>query len=433
MYELRPPSIVVLQDVLDDPAMAASYERMRAALPPETPVQVVTDDQIADLVMEQDWPSLCHRMGMPPPGGDPILFVGRMRWDGQWPRWQETIQQRHPNAPLAMLQKLFGYDAFSYAGGCKDPSGPEQPFGVCRPAWRLHLTWGCPHKCFYCGFTGAMTAMVNLDEYRERLAQLVAKNPWELCWLYDDDGEALALEPELGGMKMLAEYFGATEDRYLTVHTKSANVDFLEDLDHRGHTILTWSLTGRTQSALMEARSGTMEERIAAAARAISWGYTARFKFKPIVPVVGWREELAEMIRLVFEQTRPDNITLFTLAWMSYADLVKLADTSMIDPWALDAAAAAADEMKGVATGPFPPHVRQTIYDFALEEIRKYDREVPVALSTETAEMWRIMGPKLGMDPNNYVCGCGPQVTPGLRKLPCNPWRVADPVALAEG
>ncbi|MEN6546093.1 MAG: spore photoproduct lyase family protein [Armatimonadia bacterium] len=430
MYELRPPSIVVFQDVLDDPAMAPVYERLRAAVPADTPVHIVTDDTLPDLVAEQDWPQKCVRMGMPPPAEDPILVVGKMRWDGKWPELQERLKAQAPNVPLSMFHKLYGYDAFSYASFCTDGKTSPKAFGMCRPAWRLHLSWGCPHKCFYCGCTGAMTAMANLDEYRAKLAELVEKNPWELCWLYDDDAEALALEPEYGGMKMLVEYFGTTPDRYLTVHTKSANVDFLEDLDHRGHTILTWSLTGATQSTLMEAQSGSMVERIEAAAKTQQWGYTPRFKFKPIVPVLNWRDELAEMIKLVFERTRPDNITLFTLAWMVYPDLIKLADTSLLDPWALGEAEKAAEEMATSRVGPFPHHVRKAIYEFALDEIHRYDKEVPVALSTESLEMWRDLGPRLGVDPTNYVCGCGPTAIPGLRKLPADPFKAAQPVGL---
>lgn len=39
--------------------------------------------------------------------------------------------------------------------------------------------------------------------------------------------------------------------------------------------------------------------------------------------------------------------------------------------------------------------------------------------------MWGEFGKKLGMTPTNYVCGCGPQSTPGLRKLECHPFKVA--------
>lgn len=431
MYELYPPEVVVLQDVLDNPAMAAVYERLVGALPANTPVRVVRDENLIELAVEEDWAGRCQRMGMPPPEGDPILMIGRMRWDKGWPDLLERTKARFPQFSEYMLQKLYGYDAFLFANCCLEGEAVRMnPKFICRPAWRLHLTWGCPHKCFYCGCTGIMTAMANLDQYRRKLDELVHKNPWELCWLYDDDAEGLALEPEYGGMKMLAEYFAATPEQYLIVHTKSANVDFLENLDHRGRTIMTWSLTGKTQSTLMEPKTGSMEERIEAAAKVQAWGYTPRFKFKPIVPVANWREELAEMIALVFERTRPDNITLFPLAWMGYPDLLKLADTELLDPWALREAQQAAEEMKGRQEGPFPHHVRKAIYEFCLQEIRKYDAEVPVALSTETTEMWRDLGPKLGSNVADYVCGCGPQVTPGLRKLTVNPWQVAEPVAV---
>ena len=96
-------------------------------------------------------------------------------------------------------------------------------------------------------------------------------------------------------------------DRYFIIHTKSANVDFLRTVDHRGHTIPCWSLAARTQSTEMEALSGTTEQRIEAAAKCQDWGLPVRFKFKPFIPVRGWREEAREMIRLMFERTRPDH------------------------------------------------------------------------------------------------------------------------------
>jgi hypothetical protein len=427
MYDLRPPHLYVLRDVLEDTDMLEVFLRLRKGLPAGTPTHVVKEEELPDLAVAENWGARYVHMGMPPPAEDPILYVGRSRWDGNWPERQAEIKERLPEAPLRLLHRLFGYDAFSYANPGRASLCPGNPGGVCRPAWRLHLGASCPHKCFYCPFTGVMTATANLKEYRVKLQELVEKNPWELCWLYDDDAEALALEPEYGGMQMLVEYFASTPDRYLTVHTKSANVDFLEHLDHRGHTILTWSLTGRTQSELMEGRTGTTEERIAAAAKVASWGYTARFKFKPIVPVVNWREELAEMIRLVFEQTRPDNLTLFTLAWMDYETLLRLADTSLIDPWALDAARDAVEELGSRSVRPFPHHVRKTIYEFVIDEVRKYDKEVPMALSTESGEMWEELGPRLGFTGSDYVCGCGPLVTPGLRRLTQDPWDVATP------
>ena len=68
-------------------------------------------------------------------------------------------------------------------------------------------------------------------------------------------------------------------------------------------------------------------------------------------------------------------------------------------------------------SAPFPHRVRAEIYNFYIDEIRKADPEIPISLSTESAEMWETLGPKLGFTPYNYVCGCGPQCVPGLKKL----------------
>ncbi|NUQ00472.1 MAG: hypothetical protein HUU35_11525, partial [Armatimonadetes bacterium] len=302
---------------------------------------------------------------------------------------------------------------------------------VCRPAWRIHLVRGCPHKCFYCGLCGPpMTLMMNVEEYIGKLAELAAKNPWQKTWLYEDDSEALAQEPEFGGLPAIMEWCAQSDDNYVIVHTKSANVDWLRDFPHQGRTILVWSLTAETQSTLMEPGSATTRERIEAAAKCHAWGYQTRFKFKPIVPVVNWREELGEMIRLVGQTTHPDVISLFTLAWMDYAELVRLADTSLIDPRFLAGAAAAAEELGNIKVRPFPHDLRREIYEYCIDEVRRYLPKVPISICTESLTMWQELGPKLDLTPGTYPCGCGPQATPGLAKLPVNPWKVARPVAV---
>jgi hypothetical protein len=51
---------------------------------------------------------------------------------------------------------------------------------------------------------------------------------------------------------------------------------------------------------------------------------------------------------------------------------------------------------------------------------------VPVFLCTETLEMWQQFGPRLGMSPGNYICGCGPQCKAGMAKIP----RVLEPMEM---
>ena len=74
---------------------------------------------------------------------------------------------------------------------------------------------------------------------------------------------------------------------------------------------------------------------------------------------------------------------------------------------------------------PFPEWVRAEIYEHHFDEIRKWDSEVPVSLSTENWKMWKRLGPKLGATATNYVCGCGPNSVPWRKKLEVHPFKIA--------
>ncbi len=154
-------------------------------------------------------------------------------------------------------------------------------------------------------------------------------------------------------------------------------------------------------------------------------GEALRYKFKPIIPVKTWREDAAEAVRLVFGRTNPDIVTLCCFMWMDIEDMVRRLGEDLLDPDFVKAARDAREETKGTRTQPFPIAQRAEIYDHYLSEIRRWNPDVPVSLSTENFEMWKLFGPKLGFTATNYVCGCGPESVPGARKLACHPFKVA--------
>jgi len=432
VYRMQPPALYILEDVFDRPFARASVERMKSALPSDTPVEVVTATDLPGLLGKPQFRDLGRRMGMLEDPGDPALFLGVARFDGKLEERLSAMGMDSADSRADLVARMLGYRTMNlFTSGMKEIK--PCPDHVCRPAWRLNLMRGCPHRCFYCGLGKLLVALVNADEFVAKLAELCELNPWQTTYLYDDVSEAFALEPEQGAVKAMAEFFGRTEGRYLVIHTKSANVDFLRDIEHNRHTIIVWSLTGRTQSEKMEGGSATMEERIEAARQCQEWGYTIRYKYKPIVPIKGWREEIAEMTRLLFERTRPDVISLFALAWMDYDELIACADVDMLDAEFVEAARDSAEAMKPVRAGPFPHDMRKAIYEFCYQEIRKHDAEIPVSLSTETLDMWRDLGPMLDLSPGNYPCGCGSTSTPDLRTLPCSPWSIAKPVPIPVG
>ena len=433
MYRLDPKHVFIHQRIREHAAWqgraTAICEHLGEA--GKSPVYFA-DDDIPRLAEEDNWAGARRRMGHFPDLDDPDILLNVFAFgDGNADK-AKAIAQQSPEGARGLVSAAMGRTPFAFFDAML-PTDKWRHDKVCRPAWRIHMASGCPHRCAYCGLGHLLISMVNVEEYIPELDRIVEAHPWQQVYLYEDDAEALALEPELGAMEQLAAYFAGRENEYLLIHSKSANVDHLLDLGHRGHTIMLWSLTSHTVSREFEAGSGTTEERIEAARKCQEAGFPVRFKFKPIVPVIDWRDECREMIRLVFEQTKPDVISMFSLAWMTYEELCQVFDVSRLDPVYVKAAEESVEEMKETMSKPFPHWVRAEIYDFFLQEIRRWDQEVPVSLSTETWDMWKEFGERLGQRPDNYVCGCGPQAVPGAKCLSVVPWKVARNAMATEG
>ncbi|MFP4055529.1 MAG: spore photoproduct lyase family protein [Candidatus Brocadiia bacterium] len=424
MYPLEPPAVYVHESVAADQRYRRRATGVVAAL--ERPVEPVTyrDEDLPQLIQDHGLLAGRQPMGALAELADPILLFHTFRWDDGFEARKKLLEDAGWSQGDRLARALLGYDAFHWANYNLE-GDPHRRDKVCRPCWRIHLQNGCVHRCLYCGFGGLLVAAVNIEEYWGYLSQIIERHPWQKTFLLDDDGDPMCLEPEHGTLARLIEYFGTLQDRYLVIHTKTWNTEWLRDLEHNGNTIIVWSLSGRSQSRLIEPRTGTTEERVEAARIAQEAGYPVRYKFKPIVPVKGWRQEAAEAVALALERTRPDVVSLCCFMWMDIDEMTRRLPEELLDPAFVRGAREAREETEPTRAKPFPRHVRAQIYDHYLAEIRKREPDLPVSLSTENFSMWKSFGPKLGFTATDYVCGCGPQSTPGARRLCDHPFRVA--------
>lgn len=413
--QLHPAKAYVTEDVMDDSRAAARVERMASAFP-DTPCETVSYDDL-DAIAAERWQGI-PRWGeiATPTDPDIVLTTGKF-----WPDEDKAaFRDRYPNL---RVRDLWGFQTVMWRPDGELDWRRKHRGCICQSAWQLHTIMGCPFRCAYCGFGGVNRILVNLEEYLEHLDEICTRKPNQRLFKWDNQSDVSCFEPEYGASKLLVEHFARKPGRYLEIYTgKSDNIDDLLELDHRGKTIIQWSVAGDTQCTRFEPETARWRDRIRAAKRCQEAGYIVRYRFSPIIPVQGWEDENAALIDEIFARTSPDVISLCPLGWMPVDAVRRVLDFSLLDPAFVAAMEAAAPFLaaRGFTSGgghPIPHDARAYMLKVLIDRIRSHSRTIPISLCLETVEMWALFGRELGMpvDPERtatYYCNCGPLCTP---------------------
>ncbi|MGD2175991.1 MAG: hypothetical protein PVJ27_11355 [Candidatus Brocadiaceae bacterium] len=415
---MEPLRVYALEEVRQKGDWGARMDRILAAAGrSRADIQWVTEENIPGVMGELGrlWPPEESAKGLPVPHLRPLVFtLIELRDD---PPDLEPLLERCPEGTSRNeLAKLMG--RFQLVAPRHPRERDKERNQVCWPTWDFGAMRGCPHGCLYCGEGrgGRFIAVgVNLEEYIEQVVgPTIEKYPWQRCFRMIGWGSDLvAFEPENGLFDLFTRKLAEYEGRYGYFHTAGDNLDWVADLPRRDRLIGVWSLTCEAAARRIEPGSGSALGRIEAARRCGQAGLPVRFKFKPIVPVRGWRREYAPVIRAALTRAKPESVGMCMLAWMDYQALAESIDPDLLDPKFADAAREAAGEMEGARTGPFPHDLRAEVYRFFITEARRHDEEVPLYVSTESHEMWDELADELGQDPSSYVCGCSSVALPG--------------------
>jgi len=285
--------------------------------------------------------------------------------------------------------------------------------GACQTAMELNIVEGCVFRCAYCGFGRRVHFTLDVERLIGELDSVFAKYPAQRLYKFSNMTDLPAFEPEIDIIPPMVRRFAREKDRYLMLFTKSDNVAFLRDLDHRGHTIMSWSLTADSASRLLDKRTATMDERIATMAAMQKAGYVVRARLSPIIPLRNWEQEYRDLFERMFARVQPDLVTLELLGWMKFADLLAVISPELLDTQICEQARAAADDLKDVMWGPFTQSAHEQVYRFCIDTVTELSPCTPVSVCHGTAATWEALGELTGMTPGEYICNCGPLSAPG--------------------
>ena len=281
---------------------------------------------------------------------------------------------------------------------------------------------GCFYQCDWCylklTYRAAfpfITVYADYDRIKERIAARLAKTGEIVFFNSGELADSLAMEHLTRAGRAFVPWFGRTANGYLFMLTKSDNVDGLLDLAHNRHTVLAWSLNNAEVSRRYEIGAPPLHRRLSAAARAQAAGYPIRLRIDPILPFDGWQAAYRQTVDQIFDQVRPERITLGTLRFekqfyqMRHSifatgrALLPLVErmTPMFEP---RTETVGGKVRTSVGKYSFPEETRVALFDFLVGAIRRHS-DCPIALCKESADVWRRTG--LDLTKNGCVCQYG--------------------------
>lgn len=281
---------------------------------------------------------------------------------------------------------------------------------VCYPYWHFNAVGNCPYDCKFCYLAGnrgnlkcpAIKVYTNLDDVMAAIEKVADRAEEPVLFYGSKLQDFVALDPLTEHSRRLLPFAADHERIRLLFLTKSTAIDNFLDLDHKGHTILSWTLNAEPVIEEYELGTPSLDERLAGARRAADAGYEVRFIFMPMIPVERWQQAYEEAVRKALGAVRPSRVTLGGICMYQPA-LNMMKRRSDVTPASL------APILSNLETPPtkreryrFRPDVRHELYAHMIECIREIDPSIQVSLCLETPEVWE----GLWLTPGEAPCNC---------------------------
>ena len=282
----------------------------------------------------------------------------------------------------------------------------DEDGNACPNYWHFSPYGFCPYDCQYCYLAGTpgvkfsptVKIFVNIGEMLDQIARIASKLSEPMAFYLGKLQDALAIDQLTGYSRLMIPFFAQQKYARLTLLTKSANVDNLLDLDHRGNAILSWSLNPEEISDWSESNVPTPDERITTMRKCSDVGYPLRAVIMPIIPVEGWQNIYTRFLEKLLESVPLDRITLGQIC--SYSGALQLTERKIGNDNPISKMLEKGKSKDGRIR--FPIKLRIKVYKYLVDTIRKLQPKLQIALCMEETDTFKA----LDMDNSIGCCNC---------------------------
>ncbi len=200
--------------------------------------------------------------------------------------------------------------------GC--PAG-SQEFACCGYLVMV-LASNCPMDCSYCFLqeyvadNPAWQIYANYARFSTNWSGSGAVARVVRCALALESWPIRSLSTRVTGIsRELVQYFATRENLLLELKTKTDEIDGLLEVDPRGRTLVSWTLSPERVYRSSEHRTASPASRIIAAARMLDSGYKVAFHLDPIIAYPEAESDYAELFEQLFDRVAPQRISFMSM------------------------------------------------------------------------------------------------------------------------
>lgn len=282
--------------------------------------------------------------------------------------------------------------------------------GNCCPNYWHFSPYGfCPYGCAYCYLAGTqgvrfsptVKIFLNLPEILDEVDCTARRLGEPTAFYLGKLQDGLALDPLTGYSRQIIPFFADHPLARLTLLTKSADVANLLDLDHRGHSILSWTLTPQAVVEAFEPSTPVLEERIRAMEACARASYPLRAVVMPIIPLPDWETIYTEFLNDLLARVRLSRITLGSIC--SYPQAMCLTEQKLGRDNPISTHLDRRRRGKSDGRTRFPRELREKVYRHLLSHIQRFDANLEVGLCLEEEYMFAALGMRASLGRCNCV------------------------------
>ena len=265
---------------------------------------------------------------------------------------------------------------------------------LCCNYYVLDLIENCPLECTYCILqvflnNPLIVFHLNIDEILEQTLSEIEKYPDRPFRIgTGEHSDSLALDHIFQVNPYLVERFSRLTNAVLELKTKTDMVEPLKGLEHKGRTVIAWSLNPPEIIQNNEFKTAPLEKRLQAASSMILEGYKVAFHFDPIIFYPNWRSGYRQVIEMMFDYVLPNQIAWISLGTLRYIPALKTISEERFPKVSIfcnEFIAAKDGKMR------YLKKIRKELLQTISGWIRLKGKEIPLYLCMEKHSLWHDM------------------------------------------